>query len=173
MVKGLFNFLSDTDNFKVYDGKSSGTSKFQECEFSFENTKYKVIDTPGFFDSNSEKIEKNNNEMINSIKSSKSPISTILIVVNFQTSRIDESAQICIEKVSEYFPIKEFWKHVIIIFTKYFSDDQDELEEQKKNWENDINLFKKRIKSEKINNNIKITAFYINNSKANQKKKKT
>lgn len=146
----LSNFLSDTDNFKVYDGKSSGTSKFQECDFSFENTKYKVIDTPGFFDSNSEKIEKNNNEIIDSIKSSKSPISTILIVVNFQTSRIDESAQICIEKVSEYFPIEEFWKHVIIIFTKYFSDDQDELEEQKKNWEMILIYLRKELNLKKL-----------------------
>ena len=46
----LANFLSSTDEFIIYDGKESGTYKFQECIFSFENKKYQVIDTPGFFD---------------------------------------------------------------------------------------------------------------------------
>lgn len=168
----LANFLSGTDNFKVYDGKNSGTSTSQEYDFSFENTKYKVIDTPGYFDSNPEKIENNNKEIINAIRNTENPISTILVVVNFQTSRIDENAQVCIEKISRLFPMKEFWKHVIIIFTKYYSGDPDDLEELKKNWENDINLFKKRIKDKNINNNIKINAFYIDNSKTNQRKGK-
>lgn len=168
----LANFLSNTEKFKVFDGKASGTSKFQEHDFSFENVKYKVIDTPGYFDSKPENIEKNNKEIINSIQNTNNPISTILVVVNFQTSRIDENAQIVIEKISELFPIDEFWKHVIIIFTKYYSGEPEELEEQRKNWEKDINLFKNRIKHKNINNNIEIKAFYIDNSKSSQKKGK-
>lgn len=167
---GLAKFLSETkdkNKFIIYDKKGSGTSKVEDEMFTYENTRYRVIDTPGFFDSKEERIENNKNSILNAIKDSKNPISTILMVVNFQNSRIDESSQICVAQISELFPMVTFWEHVVIIFTKFFSSDPEELEELKINWENDIELFKSKIKSKNINNNLKIKTFYINNSKKN------
>lgn len=166
----LAKFLSGTkkkEKFIIYDDKSSGTNKIDQEEFSFEGSNYNVIDTPGFFDSNEEKIKDNDIKIINSIQKSKNPISTILIVVSFQEARINEQIQICIKKISDLFPMEDFWNHVILILTKSYPDpdDPESFEEQKKIWEKDINLFKKRIDSKLINNNNKIKVFYINNSK--------
>jgi hypothetical protein len=166
----LARFLSETKDpkkFKIFDGRKSGTSEIDEETFSFENEKYSVIDTPGFFDSNEDKIKDNDDKIIDAIKNYKNPISTVLVVVNFQVSRIDEPAQICIQKIANFFPMEDFWKHIVIIFTKYYPDpdDPESFETQKKNWEKDLNIFKNRIKEKNINNNNKIKVFYINNSK--------
>lgn len=166
----LAKFLSGTKNkekFKIYDDKSSGTGEIDEETFSFEGSNYRVIDTPGFFDSNKLKIKDNDIKIINAIQKSKDPISTILVVVNFQEARIDEQAQMCVKKISDLFPMEDFWKHVILIFTKSFPDpdDPENFEQQKETWEKDIGLFKKRIDSKLINNYNQIKVFYINNSK--------
>ena len=165
----LANFLTQTNEFKIYHGKGSGTTKVQEKKFTFENNNFKVIDTPGFFDSKEEKIKINDEAIIKAINESKDPISSILMVVNFQKSRIDNQYQICVQKISELFPMEEFWRHIIIIFTKYYAEDPEELPELKKNWEKDINLFRNEIKDPRINNKIAIKLFYVNNSEKNMK----
>lgn len=166
----LAKFLSGTkkeDKFKICDNKYAGTREVEQEIFSFEGSDYSVIDTPGFFDPDEKKIQDNDKKIINCIEKSSNPISTILIVVNFQEARINEQIQICIKKISELFPMEDFWKHVILILTKSYPspDEPESFEEQKKIWEADIDLFKKKIDSKLINNNNPIKVFYINNSK--------
>ena len=107
----------------------------------------------------------NEEKIINTIRESKVPISKILLVISFQESRIDESLQNFVQKIAQIFPLPNFWEHIDIIFTKYFSDDPDDLEEERRNWEKCCDLFKTRIKDKRINNNVKIKMFFINNSK--------
>lgn len=160
----LGNFLSGTKTFQICHRKEAGTNKFAEKSFSFDHTNYKVIDTPGFFDPDEKKLEKNDINICDSIKNSKEPISVVLMVVNFQQARIDQESQICVQKISELFPMEKFWDHIVIVFTRYFAEDPEDLENQKKNWEADIEIFKRKITNKNINNKTKIKVFYINNS---------
>jgi len=166
----LGNFLSNSSHFKVSGDKISQTKEVEIIEFSFDHTDYIIKDTPGFGDTDPEKIKQNEEKIINTIRESKIPISKILLVISFQESRIDESLQNCVQKIAHIFPLPNFWEHIDIIFTKYFSDDPDDLEEERRNWEKCCDLFKTRIKDERINNNVKIKMFFINNSKKNIEK---
>ena len=57
--------------------------------------------------------------------------------MNFQNERFEENEQNALLIYNQLFPLKRFWQHLIIIFTHYFGDsDEDSKEEMKENIDN-------------------------------------
>jgi hypothetical protein len=50
---------------------------------------------------------------------------------SFQDSRFDESHKKGLERIVSLIPLDNFLDYITIIFTRTFSDDEDELEEEK------------------------------------------
>lgn len=49
-------------------------------------------------------------------------IKGILFLVNFQNERFDSDEQEALLKYNQLFPLKRFWKNIIVIFTHHFAD---------------------------------------------------
>ena len=96
-----------------------------------------LVDTPGLADT--EKTEKKNIDNIHlegitkAISDSKIHIKGILFLVNFQSERFDASEQEALLNYNTVFPLKSFWKSLALIYTHFYSDpNEDEDEESMK-----------------------------------------
>ena len=96
-----------------------------------------LVDTPGLADT--EKTEKKNIDNIHLegitkvISDSKIHIKGILFLVNFQSERFDASEQEALLNYNTVFPLKSFWKSLALIYTHFYSDpNEDEDEESMK-----------------------------------------
>jgi hypothetical protein len=59
-------------------------------------------------------------------------IKGIIFLVNFQEERFDLAEQEALINYNTIFPLKNFWNHILVIFTHYFGDpDGDNPEEMK------------------------------------------
>ena len=98
-----------------------------------------LVDTPGLSDPDIVCNNKDNLDNIHLkgiekvITDEKIHIKGILFLVNFQNERFDKSEQEALLSYNQIFPLKRFWKHLIVIFTHEFGDpDGDSPEEMKK-----------------------------------------
>ena len=96
-----------------------------------------LVDTPGLADT--EKTEKKNIDNIHlegitkAISDAKIHIKGILFLVNFQSERFDASEQEALLNYNTVFPLKNFWKSLVIVYTHFFADpNEDEDEEDMK-----------------------------------------
>ena len=94
-----------------------------------------LIDTPGLADTN--KIENKNIDNLHLegisdiISKEKIHIKGILFLVNFQVERFDSDEQNALLEYNRIFPLKDFWKSLVIIYTHFYSDeDEDEKTEE-------------------------------------------
>jgi len=79
-----------------------------------------IIDSPGIFDS-----EKSNEEIIKKLiiklkENFAEGLNCILILFNGTDPRFDEYVQRQIELYLKIFPVKNFWSHVSLVFTKFY-----------------------------------------------------
>ena len=96
-----------------------------------------VLDTPGLCDPNKINNENTDNIHLKGIKDvimkESIQIKGIIFLINFQNERFDSSEQDALINYNSIFPLENFWKHVLVIFTHYFQDpDGDSVEEMKK-----------------------------------------
>jgi GTPase Era involved in 16S rRNA processing len=105
------------------------TKESQVYYLKLNNGRYiSLVDTPGLSDPdivcNDQKdldnIHLKGIEKI--ISDEKIHIKGILFLVNFQLERFDESEQRALISYNKIFPLKRFWKHLIVIFTHDYSD---------------------------------------------------
>lgn len=106
-----------------------------------------LVDTPGLSDPD---IISNNKEDLDNIhlkgiekaiSEEKIHIKGILFLVNFQVERFDNSEQEALINYNKIFPLKRFWKHLIIIFTHDFADpDGDSPEEMRQSRDESNNI---------------------------------
>ena len=97
-----------------------------------------LVDTPGLSDPG---IVSNNQKDLDNIhlkgieeaiSEEKIHIKGILFLVNFQEERFDESEQKALISYNQLFPLKRFWKHLVVIFTHDYHDpDGDTTEEMR------------------------------------------
>ena len=134
----LINVLLGENKCKVERSIKVVTTKTDFYYYKLKNGRMiTVLDTPGLNGPktlNDPNIDKKYLEGIREVIAKELiQIKGIIFLVNFQTERFDASDQHALLCYNTIFPLKEFWKHVLIIFTHYFQDpDGDDVEEMKK-----------------------------------------
>jgi GTPase Era involved in 16S rRNA processing len=102
-----------------------------------------LIDTPGLADS--ERIEYENIDKMHldgitkAISDEKICIKGILFLINFQNKRFDADEQEALLNYKTLFPLKNFWKKLIIVYTHFFADPNDDFDEEEMKNERKIN----------------------------------
>ena len=134
----LINVLLGEEKCKVERKAKAVTTKTDFYYYKLKNGRMiTVLDTPGLSDPktlNDPNIDKKYLEGIREVIAKELiQIKGIIFLVNFQTERFDASDQQALLCYNTIFPLKEFWKHVLVIFTHYYQDpDGDNVEEMKK-----------------------------------------
>ena len=106
--------LSETKNSKYYCIKE----KINDEIFYFC-----VVDTPGLYDTRGVEADtKQKNEIISLISKENIKIKGLLFLSNFQSERLDASEQYTLIDYIKMFPLKDFWKRIIFVFTHYYGD---------------------------------------------------
>jgi hypothetical protein len=135
----LLNLLYGCDIGKVGYSSKSETSKseiYYIKEKENSNTFYYcIIDTPGLYDTKGDKIDEKNKDLTKDLISNENiKIKGILFLSNFQNERFDYSEIDTLIQYNAFFPLKDFWKHIILVFTHYYGDPNGDTEiEMKKN----------------------------------------
>ena len=95
-----------------------------------------LIDTPGLADS--ERIEYENIDKMHldgitkSISDEKIRIKGILFLINFQNKRFDADEKEVLLNYNTLFPLKNFWKYVVIVYSHFFADPINDLTRNEK-----------------------------------------
>ena len=168
----LLNIILGKDIGKVGYSSNSETYK-TTCYYKMEiieNNKYyfTIIDTPGLYDTNGlDNDLEQKKDMLKLISTKKIKIKSIFFLSNFQNERFDASEQSTLIEYNSLFPLKDFWKRIILIFTHCYGDpDGDSFEEIQKrssdSFNNIINKIMKKVKdvSKPINFHDIIKKYY-------------
>lgn len=143
-----------------------------------------LIDTPGLGDT--ERTENDNidkihlNGITKAISDQNIHIKGILFLVNFQNKRFDADEQEALLNYNTLFPLKNFWKSLVIVYTHFYSDPNEDEDEEEMKVNRSISngqIFEKLM--EKVKNVSDIISYkdlrikYFNSySDANNNKKK-
>ena len=117
-----------------YESKSETQISSYYCikeEINSKKIYFSIIDTPGLYDSNgllNDKMMKNNTKDLISKENIK--IKGILFLSNFQNERFDYSEIDSLFQYNAFFPLKNFWNHIILIFTHYYGDPDGDTKEE-------------------------------------------
>ena len=139
----LLNLIYGDNIGKVgYSTKSETKKSNYYCikeKVNSEDIYFCIIDTPGLFDTNGiEEDKKQKEDIQNLISKEKIKIKGLLFLSNFQNERFDYSEQDTLIQYNAIFPLKEFWKRIILIFTHYFGDPDGDTKEDIKERAKDI-----------------------------------
>ena len=123
----LLNLIYGTDIGKVgYESKSETKKSSYYCMKEVYDSKeyyFSIIDTPGLYDSGGKEYDQKMKEYTKDLISRENvKIKGILFLSNFQNERFDYSEMDSLFQYNAFFPLKNFWKHVILIFTHYYGD---------------------------------------------------
>ena len=81
-----------------------------------------IIDTPGLYDTREFKLMKFKKKIMVLVSNENIKIKGLLFLSNFQSERLDASEQSSLIDYDKMFPLKDFWKRIIFVFTHYFGD---------------------------------------------------
>ncbi len=131
----LLNLIYGQDVGKVgYESKSETKISSYYCikeEINSEKFYFSIIDTPGLYDSdgvlNDIKMKDNTKDLISS---ENFKIKGILFLSNFQNERFDYSEIDSLFQYNAFFPLENFWRHIILIFTHYYGDPDGDTKEE-------------------------------------------
>ena len=145
-----------------------------------------LIDTPGLGDTERTETENIDQIHLNGITKAISDenihIKGILFLVNFQNKRFDADEQEALLNYNTLFPLKNFWKSLVVVYTHFYSDpNEDEDEEEMKTQRSISNgkIFEKMMEKVKgvsdviSYNDLKIKYFNSYSEANNNKKKKS
>jgi len=121
-------------------GKVGHTSKSETKDSNYYCIKEKIenefiyfciIDTPGLYDTNGLDADINQKKNIMKLISKENlKIKGLLFLSNFQNERFDASEQQSLLEYNALFPLKEFWKRIILVFTHYYGDPDGDSKEE-------------------------------------------
>ena len=125
----FLNAYLQKDAFQGSDSPDSCT-KMTSVESNIINNKIlKAIDTPGIKDTDNTDQE-NVKQLVEFLIKYKDGINVVAIVLNGQIDRFTNDTKKFIKIAHQMFNHPDFWEHLCIIFTKWYSE---MTEEQKKN----------------------------------------
>jgi len=157
--KSLFcKLFSNSSDFESKKSAESVTTKINSKTFRIEDKKVEVflIDTPGSNDSRGKEQEKINMEETTKFILQQQRINCIIIVINSQINRINDSLKNSIRNICRTFPLPDFWSHVIIFWTKWNYQDPKEEKENREYINTEIlNSFKSLSKDIELELKIK------------------
>lgn len=129
--------------------------------YKLENGKcISLIDTPGIDDADKTHNEKIDNihlkGITDTIAEEKIHIKGILFLVNFQIERFDATEQDALLNYNKLFPLKNFWKNLVIIYTHYYGEEDGESKESIREIKNKTNseIFSKLMEKVKDVSNV-------------------
>ena len=129
----LLNALFGKEMGKV--GRTAERVTTESCAYYYrlENRKcITIIDTPGLRNEEDQNNDMHLNGIIKFICNENIQLKGILFLTNFQNERFDSDEQEALLKYNKLFPLRRFWKNLIVIFTHYFGDpDGDDVETMK------------------------------------------
>ena len=169
----LLNIIYGENIGKVgYESKSETIES--TCYYIKENIKsetiyYCIIDTPGLYDSRSMNKDEEHKNLTNDLIAKEDiKIKGILFLSNFQNERFDYSEINTLLQYNAFFPLKNFWEYVILIFTHFYGDADGFTKEELKQ-QSDSNLssiFEDIMKKvDKVSNPVKFSQLkkiYVN-----------
>ena len=131
----LLNAIFGKEVGKVERSLTSVTQNSQVFYYKIQNGKcISLIDTPGLSDSNV--LENKNIDIIHLenitevISKENIRLKGILFLVNFQNERFDSDEQKALMRYNQLFPLRRFWKNLIVIFTHHFADPDGDTENE-------------------------------------------
>ena len=127
----LTKILSEDNSIIIGELANPITRETKSYNCEIDNFKYSIIDTPGYDDSNGND-KKNYQEIKKFLTTNNIQIKGIILMFNFQDPRFSECHRKGLQKIVNLIPLQNFWDYIIIIFTRYYNDgDEEELIEQK------------------------------------------
>ena len=135
----LINVIFGKEIAKAEQNAFAVTKESQVYYLKLKNGKcVALVDTPGLSDPDGiskDKVDIDNIHLKGiekKISEENIHIKGILFLVNFQNERFDRSEQEALINYNTLFPLKRFWKHLIVVFTHDFHDpDGDSPEERR------------------------------------------
>ena len=127
----LTKILSEDPSIIISNSAKSVTEQTKDYNCEINCFKFNLIDTPGYDDSKG-KDDQNYKAIKKYITSRNIKLKGIVLMFSFQDPRFSECHQKGLEKIVKLIPIDNFWDYVTIIFTRYYSSDEDELLEEKR-----------------------------------------
>ena len=131
----LLNAIFGKEVGKVERSLTSVTQNSKVFYYKMQNGKcISLIDTPGLSDSNV--LENKNIDIIHLenitevISKENIRLKGILFLVNFQNERFDSDEQKALMRYNQLFPLRRFWKNLIVIFTHHFADPDGDTENE-------------------------------------------
>lgn len=144
-----------------------------------------LIDTPGLGDT--ERTENKNidnmhlNGITDLISTQNIHIKGILFLSNFQNPRFDADEQEALLNYNTLFPLKNFWKCLVIVYTHFYVDQNEDLDEEEMKAQKAISngeIFEKIMEKVKkvsdviLYNDLKIKYFNSYSEATNKKKER-
>jgi len=167
------NTFFSSPQFQVGNSLDSQTEK---VEGKYGEGEYKdifIIDTPGLNDSEGEQKDKEHIQTMKEYIKINPRIKGILMVFNFNDNRIKGSVKKSIQIFYDFFPMPNFWEHVIILFSHYDTNNEERLNLLKTEFTKKLKELAETIK--RINPDLIIPdsfpMFFCNLAKPNQETK--
>ena len=114
----FINSITKSKNCKIFDGKIR-TKKYNITRTVYNKSDYYFIDTPGFGeDFENEFFSKELKKAITEYPN----IRCLIILIRFEQIRFPSYLINGIKKIKEFFPIKDFLEHVIVVRTHAYKE---------------------------------------------------
>ena len=155
----LSKILSENQNIKIGDAIEPQTNEVNSYKCQIDDFKFSIIDTPGY-DDNTQKDNKNYNDIKELLSSQNYKIKGIFYVFSFQDTRFGDSHRKGFQKIINLIPLDNFWDYFTIIFTHTYVDEDDDLEEKKNEKLNSLEqIFVPLISAYNKSKNINLVKF--------------
>ena len=134
----FINAINQKRELKISDGPYNCTKYIQGVIRKYNGQSFLFLDTPGFSFPNEDEKESAFIEIERAIQTYEGRIRCILILKNFNDRRIRRNEFEFIQRIMDRFPVPNFWKHVLIIYTHCYKGEH-RFEHEKKNMEKFVN----------------------------------
>ena len=133
----LSKILSEDESIKIGETLLPETKipKCYNCEL--DDFKYSLIDTPGYDDLDG-KDKTTFKHIDNFLTSDLYKIKGIVLLYSFQDPKFGNNHLEGLKKILKLIPINNFWDYVIIIFTRTYTDGEEDEEEKKIKLKNNL-----------------------------------